>query len=69
MNEPDLTNRYNYDEFTQEKVSPWLNFGASPPLGIPAPDFPLWPLDGAATTLREIWQQNRLTVVEFGSFT
>lgn len=69
MNNPDPVTTYNYDEFTPEKVLLWLNFDNSPPLGKPAPDFPLWRLDGTATTLGEIWQQNRLTVVEFGSFT
>lgn len=69
MNNPELTTAYNYDEFTLEKVMPWLNFDNSPALGKPAPDFPLRHLDGTTTTLREIWQQNRLTVVEFGSFT
>lgn len=69
MNSPDPVTIYNYDEFTSEKVLPWLNFDNSPPLGKPAPDFPLWHPDGTATTLGEIWQQNRLTVVEFGSFT
>ncbi|MCL4267735.1 MAG: hypothetical protein KJ069_31500 [Anaerolineae bacterium] len=69
MNNSDLLTAYNYDEFMPAKVLPWLNFDNSPPLGEPAPDFPLWQLDGAATTLGEIWRQNQLTVVEFGSFT
>ena len=69
MLNPDVTAAYNYDLFTPEKVLPWLNFAGSPPLGKTAPDFPLWHLDGTATTLSEIWKQNRLTVVEFGSFT
>jgi hypothetical protein len=69
MNQSDLVTAYNYDEFTPEKVLPWLNFDHSPALGEPAPDFPLWRLDGTKTTLSNIWQQNRLTVVEFGSFT
>jgi hypothetical protein len=60
---------YNYDEFTEEKVMPWLNFEGSPSLGETAPDFPLWHLDGKQTTLSQIWAKNRFTVVEFGSFT
>ena len=69
-----LTTRYNYDEFTREKVSPWLNFENSPPLGRPAPDFPLWILDDGRqdsyqTSLREIWSKHTYTIVEFGSFT
>lgn len=69
MNQPELITAYNYAEFTPEKVRPWLNFDNSPALGTPAPDFPLWHLDGTTTTLHEIRMQNRLTVVEFGSFT
>jgi hypothetical protein len=66
----DLTRRYNYDSFIRENFEPWLNFGASPPLGQPAPDFPLWRLeDGNKTSLKEIWSQHTYTVVEFGSFT
>jgi len=69
MTTTDLINRYNYDEFTAEKVMPWLNFGASPPVGGEAPDFPLWHLDGRQTSLSEIWSGNTYTIVEFGSFT
>lgn len=65
----DLITRYNYDEFTAEKVMHWLNFEASPPLGSEAPDFPLWHLDGRQTSLSEIWSSNTYTIVEFGSFT
>jgi hypothetical protein len=64
-----LVERYNYDEFTAEKVLPWLNFESSPPLGQEAPNFPLWHLDGRRTSLSEIWAQHRYTIVEFGSFT
>ena len=64
-----LVTRYNYDAFTREKVLPWLNFEESPPLGSPAPDFPLWDLDGRETRLSAVWSQHRYTVVEFGSFT
>jgi len=69
MTTPELLAAYNYDSFTPEKVLRWLNFDASPPLGQPAPDFPLWRLDGPETSLGEIWSQHLLTVVEFGSFT
>lgn len=69
MPDPDLIARYNYDEFTSEKVTPWLNFASSPPLGRKAPDFPLWPLRGGETSLSQIWSQHLYTVVEFGSFT
>ena len=69
MTEQDLIARYNYDEFVPAKFEPWLNFDASPPLGAPAPDFPLWRLDGGAARLSDAWSQNLYTVVEFGSFT
>ncbi len=69
MADQDLIARYNYDEFTAQKVFPWLRFEASPALGRPAPDFPLWRLDGRQTTLSEIWSGHTYTVVEFGSFT
>lgn len=69
MTNDDLIKRYNYSEFIPEKFEPWLNFEASPLLGQPAPEFPLWHLDGTKTSLSEIWSQYRYTVVEFGSFT
>jgi len=69
MTDSDLLTRYNYDEFTPEKVLPWLNFEASPPLGQVAPDFPLWHLDGRQSSLSEIWSAHAYTIVEFGSFT
>ena len=65
----DLLQRYNYDEFTREKVAPWMNSDKSPALGQPAPDFPLWTLEGEATSLRAIWKAHSYTIVEFGSFT
>ena len=65
----DLTTRYNYDEFTPEKVFHWLSFAESPALGEPAPDFPLWHLDGTETNLSQIWKAHTYTIVEFGSFT
>ncbi len=69
MTDQDLLSRYNYDEFTRDKVLPWLNFESSPALGQRAPDFPLWHLDGTETTLEQIWSSHAFTVVEFGSFT
>jgi hypothetical protein len=69
MNSDDLISRYNYDEFTPAKVLPWLSIENSPSLGQPAPDFPLWHLDGRQTSLKEIWSAHLYTIVEFGSFT
>jgi hypothetical protein len=69
MTNAELIARYNYDAFVPEKVLPWLNFEASPPLGQAAPDFPLWHLDGRRTSLAEIWAAHPFTIVEFGSFT
>jgi hypothetical protein len=69
MSDDSLIARYNYDEFIPEKFEPWLNFSNSPSIGYPAPDFPLWPLDGGETKLSEIWSQNTFTIIEFGSFT
>ncbi len=69
MSNLDLIVQYNYDEFVPEKFERWLNFKASPPLGEPAPDFPLWHLDGIETRLSEIWSHHAFAVVEFGSFT
>jgi hypothetical protein len=69
MDDSDLISRYNYDEFVPSKFQPWMRFDASPPLGQPAPDFPLWTLDGSETRLSEVWSRYAYTVVEFGSFT
>jgi hypothetical protein len=69
MSEQDLITRYNYDEFTREKVFPWMNFEQSPTVGEPAPSFPLWHLDGTETSLQELWSSHLYTIVEFGSFT
>lgn len=66
----DLLKRYNYDSFIPENFEKWLNFAGSPPLGQPAPDFPLWQLEGQQqTSLNTIWVAHTYTVVEFGSFT
>ena len=69
MTASDLLSRYNYDEFVPAKFKPWLRFDESPPLGQPAPDFPLTRLDGTTTRLSEVWSAYTYTVVEFGSFT
>ena len=69
MSDTDLLSRYNYDAFVPEKFGPWMRFHQSPPLGQPAPDFPLTALDGTSTRLSEIWSAHIYTVVEFGSFT
>ncbi len=69
MADPDLPTRYNYDEFVPAKFEPWMRFNESPPLGGPAPDFPLWHLDGRETSLAAIWSHHTYTIVEFGSFT
>ena len=69
MSDNKLLERYNYDEFIPEKFEPWLNFEASPALGRPGPDFPLWTLDNLETRLSTIWSQYTYTIIEFGSFT
>ena len=69
MTDQDVTTLYNYDEFVRAKFEPWMRFDESPPLGAPAPDFPLWTLEGEETSLSAIWSQHTYTVVEFGSFT
>lgn len=70
MSTADALQRYNYDSFIPENFEQWLNFAASPSLGQPAPDFPLWRLDNREqTSLQEVWSANTYTVVEFGSFT
>jgi hypothetical protein len=69
MDDIDLINKYNYDSFTPEKFGPWMRFEESPRVGVAAPDFSLWDLQGNQTSLSAIWSQNSFTVVEFGSFT
>jgi hypothetical protein len=69
MAAPDVIRRYNYDAFIPETFRPWYNFEASPALGQPAPDFPLWHLDQSETRLSAIWSHHTYTIVEFGSFT
>lgn len=68
MPDTELLARYNYDEFVPHKFKPWMNFDASPALGEPGPDFPLWDLQKSQTSLRQIVTQNIYTIVEFGSF-
>lgn len=69
MSNDELLSQYNYDEFIPEKFERWMKFEASPELGQPAPDFPLWQLDRRETSLSAIWFAHTFTVVEFGSFT
>jgi hypothetical protein len=69
MTDHELITRYNYDAFIPAKFEPWMRFDDSPPLGQPAPDFPLTRLDGTVTRLSEVWSAHIYTVVEFGSFT
>lgn len=61
--------QYNYSDFTRENVLHLLRFDESPAVGQPAPDFPLWRVDGSETSLSDIWSRHTYTVVEFGSFT
>ena len=70
MSDQDLVERYNYDSFVHGKFNQFMNFDASPKLGEPAPDAPLWHLDDRRETrLSEVWSKHTFTVVEFGSFT
>lgn len=69
MVQDDLVTRYNYDEFVPAKFGPWMRFHESPPLGRPAPDYPLWDPEGRETRLGAVWSQHAYTIVEFGSFT
>jgi len=70
MDQKDLLALYNYDEFSEEKYSPWMNFDQSPPLMETGPDFPLWRQDDQSEVrLSEIWKEHQYTVIEFGSFT
>lgn len=65
----DLVQAYNYDVFVDEKFEQWMRFDESPPLGRPAPDFPLTRLDGDLVRLKSVWSKAAYTIVEFGSFT
>ncbi len=65
----DLTQAYNYDSFVAEKVGRWLNFAASPLLGVPAPDFELQALEAGETRLSAVWRSATYTIIEFGSLT
>ncbi len=69
MDDASLVARYNYDKFVPANFQPRMNFEKSPPLGQPAPDFPLWDLEGHATRLSAAWSQQAYLIVEFGSFT
>ncbi len=65
----DLNQAYNYDVFVQEKFARWMRFDASPPLGLPAPDFCLTGLDGQVIHLSKLWPKAAWTIFEFGSLT
>lgn len=69
MTDQNLIEKYNYDSFVRKNFEPWMNFDNSPVVGQPAPDFPLWHLNGDNTSLSTIWSNFDLTVIEFGSFT
>jgi len=69
MEQDEMVSQYNYDAFVPEKFTRWMNFEASPPIGKPASDYPLWHLDERESRLSNIWSKNLLTVFEFGSFT
>ena len=65
----ELIRAYNYDSFVEEKFERWLRFDESPPLGQPAPDFPLTTLDGETVHLSDVWRRAAYTIIEFGSLT
>lgn len=69
MSEDALIQRYNYDSFVPDNFMPWMRFDASPKLGDPAPDFPLWDLEGQESNLSSLWSQHLYTIFEFGSYT
>lgn len=67
---------YNYTDFDDSALAHIMKWiGNQPPLGKKAPDFPLWRLTDDAdnpleeTSLMAVIKQNKLTIVEFGSFT
>lgn len=65
----DLVKDYNYDVFKPENFEKWMKWEESPAAGSSAPNFPLWTLDEAETSLSTMWSQHKFLVVEFGSFT
>lgn len=69
MSDDQLTEQYNYAVFSRENFDPWMQWDASPAIGSTGPDFPLWTLDEAETSLSTLWGQQQYLVVEFGSFT
>ncbi len=64
-----LPARYHAASFSPAIFAPWMRFAASPPLGRPGPDFPLWDRAGQETRLHPVCAQHHYTIVEFGSFT
>jgi hypothetical protein len=69
MSDDELIKRYNYDSFVPDNFMPWMRFEASPTLGDPAPDFPLWDLAEREVSLSSLWNEHLYTIVEFGSYT
>jgi hypothetical protein len=61
--------RIAYDSFVPDNFMPWMRFDASPALGDPAPDFPLWDLEEREVNLSSLWSEHLYTIVEFGSYT
>jgi hypothetical protein len=69
MNRSHQIPQYNYTHFIPSDIVPFMAFDESPAIGSPAPDFPVWQLDGTPTKLSNIWTENLYTIIEFGSFT
>ena len=76
MNRDEQIRDYNYPDFDDSALAHVIEWaGTQPPLGKKAPDFPLWHRTDdddnqlAETTLMDVIKQNKLTIVEFGSFT
>lgn len=70
MERQTLIETYNRDKFLGPSSHAFpQTWESSPALGKKAPDFPLWSLDLAETTLSALWKSHRYTIVEFGSFT
>ncbi len=76
MNREEQIRDYNYADFDDNSLQHVIQWASQqPPLGKKGPDFPLWELTADAneplkeTSLMAVLKQNRLTIVEFGSFT
>ena len=68
MADQDRISYYNYSVFGRQAFE-MLDWENSPAIGRPAPDFPVWDIDGNETCLSDIWLQHAYTVIEVGSFT